>query len=536
MKSTEIDIVAFLDSVNTLLSEVLRRDASAEEVMQSVCAIAQKVTGADGAVIEMVEGDEMVYRIARGTLSSHVGLRVARAGSLSGVAVAQREMQICDDCENDPRVNRAAVRRIGARSMIVVPIGAGEQSAGVLKVASGVVDGFGPREIEILKLLAGVMTTAIERAHERELHEEVERTLESSKRMTSLGQLSAMIAHEINNVLMGISPFAELIDRATADEKIKKAVQNIRRSVERGKRVTAEVLGFVGARNAEMRKIELASFFRELYPELLSLLGSRASVDLVVPEHLTVVGDEKQLAQVIVNLALNAKDAMRPGGNFRIEVGPAAPALVERSKIDSTVEYVDICVIDDGEGMEEAVAKRIFEPLFTTKQKGTGLGLSIVYQVVKAHRGDVTVDSAPGRGTVFHVILPRDGEVTTSAGALIRDARTVLLIEDDLSVGAGITAALEDEGIVVRWKKDGCSGVDAFSDDVDAVILDLRLPDCDGREVFDRLRNIRSGIPIIFSTGHGDETTLSDYLALPNVALLKKPYEISEIVRILRGG
>lgn len=533
--SSDIAIVEFLGSVNAILAEVLRRDSSLEEVLVSVCELARNETRADGAAVEMVEGEELIFRAGAGILAAHAGRRRHRAGSISDIAIVTREMQICEDCENDPRVDREASRSVGVRSRIIVPFGTEQQGAGVLEAVHREVAGFRKRDIEVLRLLAGILTTSIERRRESETHAEIDRALESSRRMASLGQLSATIAHEINNVLMGISPFAELIDRATTDEKIRKAVRNIRKSVDRGKRVTTEVLGFVGARSAEMKRIDLGVFFREIHSEILSLLGSRASVDLEVSDGLTIIGDEKQLAQVIVNLALNAKDAMRAGGLLRIEVARADPEHVARLKLDSSVEYVDICIIDDGEGMDEAVAKRIFEPLFTTKHKGTGLGLSIVQQVVKAHRGDITLETAPGEGTTFHLILPRDGTVTGMSPPLVRDARTVLLIEDDLSVGAGLSAALEHENINVRWRKDCRSGIEALTEQIDAVILDVRLPDCDGRDLFDRLRAIRREITIVFSTGHGDETTLRDYLAKGNVALLKKPYEISELLRILKS-
>ena len=355
----------------------------------------------------------------------------------------------------------------------------------------------------------------------------MELQIERANRVSSLGRVAATIAHEVNNVLMGIQPFAEVI-RATGDEKVRRAAAQIIDSVGRGKRVTQEILRFTQESEPALKPIAVTEWLEQLATELRATLGERVRLELQLPPHpLWILGDRAQLHQVISNLVLNAADAMPDGGLVTITASGA----------DDTTALVRVS--DTGVGMPPHVLQNIFEPLFTTKRTGTGLGLAVVQQIVARHHGTIQVESEPGHGTTFSITLPRSerGRVEEAASTqLASRVRRVLLVEDEPLVAAGLREVLGFMGVDVFVCARGDEAIAAIeSVTPDAVILDMRLPDMTGSEVYERLTAIRPGIPTLFSTGNGDESALKRYLAAEEVAFLHKPYDIDTLLRVLES-
>ncbi|HVR41996.1 MAG TPA: ATP-binding protein [Thermoanaerobaculia bacterium] len=236
----------------------------------------------------------------------------------------------------------------------------------------------------------------------------LEQELERSQRLHSLGRVAATMAHEFNNVLMGISSFNESIRRqADPATTTYAATEHIRRSIQRGKHVAEQILRFSRPQPPERRPVDLGPWLEKLLPELQGVAGNvRVRAITRVGDH-RVLCDPAQLQQVTLNLVLNARDAMSEGGEVEIELQPAASADPPRVDLPELGRFTMLTVRDHGTGIVPEILTQIFEPMFSTKRSGTGLGLAVVQQLMVANGGHVFVESTPGVGTAFHLLLPQ---------------------------------------------------------------------------------------------------------------------------------
>lgn len=360
----------------------------------------------------------------------------------------------------------------------------------------------------------------------------LERQLDQVRRVSSLGRIAATIAHEFNNVLMGISPFVEVIRRrAGTDEQLKDAAGHILTSVARGRKITEEILRTTQDRQPAAVSVEMREWLPRIASEVEALAGEGVSlVTTISDEPFFARFDPEQIAQVLLNLAANARDAMNGTGTLTIEASPDEPS-----------RSVHIAVCDTGIGIPAGVLPHIFEPLFTTKSKGTGLGLAVAQQMVVRNGGAISVASRVGAGTRFEITLPM-GEPprkTVVAPAIHGDAvpvRRLLVVDDEPAVAAGLTALLALDDVDVYAVGSGAATLDAIrSFAPEAVVLDVSLPDADGGEVYDRIAEHWPDLPVIFSTGNGDATRLSRQLARPRVRFLRKPYDAKALLEALRS-
>jgi two-component system, cell cycle sensor histidine kinase and response regulator CckA len=235
---------------------------------------------------------------------------------------------------------------------------------------------------------------------------------------------------------------------------------------------------------------------------------------------------------------LNARDAMPRGGAITI-ITADADDRQEFSFGGIPPDKVMLAVRDTGSGMLPKVRDSIFEPLFTTKRAGTGLGLAVAKQVIERHGGTIHVDTAPGEGTTFFLLLPAGekpaGQKPERQAGINTSVHRVLLVEDEPAVAAGVVAVLEEEGIEVRAVDRGTDAPDAVeSFRPDAVILDLRLPDISGLDVYESLKTIAPDLPIIFCSGHGDQAVLEEQLRSPGLVFLRKPYDVDALMAALQ--
>ena len=359
--------------------------------------------------------------------------------------------------------------------------------------------------------------------------QQLESRLSDAEYLASLGRIAGTVAHEFNNVLMGIQPFLEILSRDDPDEKTLRALGQMRMSVQRGRRVTEDILRFTRAAAAPgLHSINVNTWLSGIGLEIGQLLADRVEVriDSKAPE-LDVIGDHSQLNQVLTNLALNARDAMPDGGQLIIAASPCT------SPPSGMPEHcVEIIVRDSGVGMDAATAAHAFEPLFTTKKHGgTGLGLAVVQKIIRAHGGKISLQSVVGEGTTFRIILPaRQASADSAAGAPVErvwSPRRVLLIEDDIAVALGLAQLLRDYGMTVDVLHTGVGSLEAVRKfDPEVVVLDVALPDRSGIEVYEELAAVHPRLPVVFSTGHADEARLDGPLSRDNVAFLRKPYSV----------
>jgi CheY-like chemotaxis protein len=307
-------------------------------------------------------------------------------------------------------------------------------------------------------------------------------------------------------------------------------------SVERGRRITHDILRFSRPAEPSFKNVDVQDLLHAAAEEIRPRLAG-ATLEILVPEEpLSIYADRGQIMQVLINLATNASDAMRArGGTLTISAAGRDTSAPFRTLLDAQ-PFVHFTVTDSGEGIAPEDLEHVFEPMFTTKRTGTGLGLSVVHQVVTLHNGHVFVESTRGKGTSMHVFLPRATSAPETDGvaapAQVAPPLRVLIVEDDATVAEAILAALDGEGMLLRAAQRGDEGLALVEEfEPDLVLLDMRLSDADGREVYEEIAARRPDLPVIFSTGHSIERDLAEYLRRPNVGFLLKPYTLDELLK-----
>jgi CheY-like chemotaxis protein len=310
-------------------------------------------------------------------------------------------------------------------------------------------------------------------------------------------------------------------------------------SLARGKAITHDILRMSKAAEPQLQSVELIPWLDQLATEIGGLVGARVRVELDVPawDPLYVRCDPAQMQQVMTNLAVNARDAMGGSGTLRI--------AAERGAAGS----VRMIVGDTGCGIAPATLPYIFEPLFTTKHSGTGLGLAVAQQIVLRNGGTISVESALGEGTRFTIELPAaappERETSNAPESDLQQVgiERVLIIEDDPSVGSGLAAILESEGVAVRLADRGYEGIRAMAAfDPDVVLIDVSLPDMSGAEVYEQIVARWPSVGVIFSTGHAEAARLPQPHS-ERVGFLRKPYsgdvllaKLREVVSVTAGS
>jgi PAS domain S-box-containing protein len=371
----------------------------------------------------------------------------------------------------------------------------------------------------------------------------LEAQLVQANRLGGLGRLAATVAHEFNNVLMGMQPFAELMQREDVTPQIiSKGAWHIANSIQRGRRIVLDILRFSQPHVPVIDAVDIGAWWEGFAPEAEAVLGNLISVVSTIPKRgLHATADRGQLGQVIANLVANARDAMEAGGTLTISANELpANARFPFGVVPHPDRFVQISVRDTGHGMPPEVMDRIFEPLFTTRPSGgTGLGLAVANQVVTQHGGFLFVESASGRGSAFHIFLPKaappeNGDGSTSTAPRKPTATKLLIIDDEHAISDGISALLGQDGIEVESIATGVEVVRAITSfRPDVVLLDFGLPDLDGSEVYALIRQVDTNLPVIFATGHGDRRILHDGLNDPRTRFLQKPFEVADLMAMM---
>lgn len=398
-------------------------------------------------------------------------------------------------------------------------------------------------------VVVGVVVAFMDVSERRKL----ELKLEQANRLSALGRMAATIAHEFNNILMGIAPFIDLIRRDP--KRAEAAVDHIARSVARGKRITHDILRFTQPAEPNRTVFDAGSWLQTVALEARSILSTAYEVDVHAHDsRIAVHADENQIHQIVTNLLLNARDAMPRGGRITLAVRcEPAGAQFPFGIVEAPERFAHFIVRDTGCGIGQQTLQHIFEPLYTTKPNGTGLGLAVTHQVVQRHGGEIFVESEVGAGTTFHIflplasddagaatVLPEAGGVSPEANDPQQDAvRTVrvLLVEDDPAVSAGLSALLELEGIEVDVATSGHEAIQRISRALpDVMVLDVGLPDIDGKEVYRKVTRLHPDLPVIFSTGHADRGQLDELSPGGDVFYLLKPFDVALLIETIHSA
>jgi len=374
-----------------------------------------------------------------------------------------------------------------------------------------------------------------------------ERQLLQAQKLEGIGTLAGGIAHDFNNLLAMILGSAELLSKQTAGAPdLKKYVDRIIDASERGASISRQLLIFSRPNQAELKPVSLSHLILELDDLLKHFLPKSITIETKTEaESGIIMGDSGQIHQALLNLAINASDAMSGRGTMVIrECVADAAAMREKYPAQRIQPYIGVSISDTGVGMEPSVLGKIFDPFFSTKErgKGTGLGLAIVHGIVKNHHGFIDVESAPGKGTTFTLYFPlaaaMDGtEMIASAAAPGAATGTILLVDDEPMIREMLTEFLEESGFVVMPAVNGAEAIrlyEKYSILIDLVITDLGMPEMGGEELFQRLREFDEHVNVIVSSGYLDGSTKADLMDSGVKDVLTKPYKFEEILRVIR--
>ncbi len=383
---------------------------------------------------------------------------------------------------------------------------------------------------------------------DKTLETSLENQLRQSQKMEAIGTLAGGIAHDFNNILTALTGYGSLLKMEMESGRPARMayVEAILSSSLKASNLTQGLLAFARQQVTTLKPIEL----NECVSGIKKMLGRLLTEDITLrldlcQENTVVMADVGQIDQIIINLAVNARDAMTNGGCLSIET-----RSVNLSRTDADIyglegagRFIELSVSDTGMGMEEAIKERIFEPFYTTKEpgKGTGLGLATVYGIVKKHNGGISVYSEKGQGTIFRIYLPAIDALTeeqpNSMASMIGGTETILLAEDDESVRESIAALLERFGYTVLQAVDGANALELFKENVsqiDILLFDSVMPKKNGRQAYDEIHQIEPDIKVIFMSGYTRDVVLDKGVEEKRFDFLSKPVSHDVLLGKLR--
>ncbi len=380
----------------------------------------------------------------------------------------------------------------------------------------------------------------------------LEAELRQAQKMEAVGRLSGGVAHDFNNILNVILGFGELLlKKLPAEDPLRRYSHEILKAAKRGASLTRQLLAFSRQQVLQPKVVDLNATIVDMEKMLSRLIGEDVElVSSLEPELGRVEVDPGQIEQVLMNLVVNARDAMPEGGTLTVETANVVLTEADAARHDSEAApgpYVRMLVSDTGTGMDQATLSHMFEPFFTTKavDRGTGLGLATVYGIVKQSRGYVSVRSALGHGTTFTILLPRisgeragyqqcDEDAVAPAGR-----GTVLLVEDDDAARALWRELLEMLGYETLVAANGIDAIErasGYAGRIDVLLSDVVMPRLGGRELASRLREARPELRVVFMSGYTTDTVLRQGIAANEGAFLQKPFSARELAEKVRSA
>ena len=393
---------------------------------------------------------------------------------------------------------------------------------------------------DTLELRIQERTSELAQANDRLMREMAERertqiALMQAQKMEAIGRLTGGIAHDFNNLLNVIIGNVDLIERLADNERIKRMANSARNATKRGAKLTGQLLAFSRNQSLDLKPVEIESLVEGMKDLIAVSVGANIHVTFeIAPGLPRAVADLNQLEMAILNLAINARDAMADGGNLQIIVSlrDAADGIL------TSGTYVVIAVKDSGSGIPQEILGKVFDPFFTTKpvDKGTGLGLSQVYGIANQSGGLARIDSTVGKGTTVEVWLPVASVEAVPAPdpqsqepqLPLKESGNILVIEDDNEVRQFIVESLEILGYAVQHAENGWFGLEKLQhENFDLMIVDFLMPGMNGAEVIAAVRERYPHLPIIMATGYADMQAVEKVIGLD--AVLRKPFQISDL-------
>jgi two-component system cell cycle sensor histidine kinase/response regulator CckA len=377
---------------------------------------------------------------------------------------------------------------------------------------------------------------------------QLEDQLRQSQKMEAVGRLAGGVAHDFNNLLTVISGYGHMILRdLPGEDPLHSCVEEVLKAASRATSLTNQLLAFSRRQVIQPKVLDLNALVANMDRMLRRVIGEHIELETVLSPGLgSVRADAGQLEQVIINLAVNARDAMPAGGKLSIRTGNVEVARSSRLHADVRPgSYVRLTVADTGKGMDAEIMVHLFEPFYTSKEtgKGTGLGLSTVYGIVKQSGGEVVVESKPGRGATFTIYLPRITEPALTAPlpeaqpAVRAGTETILLVEDELGVRQLVCEMLQRLGYQILQASGGAEALRLFEQhqgSIDLLITDVIMPQMSGRELAQRLKVLQPSLKVLYISGYTDDMLAHHGVLESNVYLLQKPFAPDELAKKLR--
>ena len=522
-------------------------------LLDEVPAIAAQALQVDLALVFLLEADRLHFRVASavGALQGEGlgSLVVNRPQTPPGFVLAEGQAVIVEDYRSERRFEvPPAYLEAGLASGLAVPLMDRGKVIGALTVRSRVAKRFGEDELRFLQSLSNLLATSLQRAQSEE-------ALNHAQRLESVGQLTGGIAHDFNNLLAVIQGNLQVLEELPAlagNAWGQHLVDAATRATKRGAELTGKLLAFSRRQVLQPTPVDVSRLLHSLADMLRRTLDQRIRIEVeVLPACPPVLADPGQLESALLNIAINARDAMPDGGSLRFRAEPCAALPREiRDEPDAPSApdegYVAISISDTGSGMSDEVKERAFEPFFTTKEagRGTGLGLSTVYGFVKQSKGAIAIDSVAGVGTTLTLYIPRprtDEAMAiddASASQAVPKGLSVLLVEDEPEVRAVVSTFLDTLGCEVTLASSGEQALLALGSGVgfDLLLTDIALgAGMRGTRLAALAQERFPAMAVLLMSGFSTELLEADRDSPPTWDLLRKPYSRDELARAIAG-
>jgi PAS domain S-box-containing protein len=453
---------------------------------------------------------------------------------------------------SDPRLAsiQELLRRRATVSLLLVPLMVEGEVIGVLALEAAQLRAYSSEELNLARSVAGQVAGVLARLRLDAERQRLEEQYHQAQKMEALGRLTAGIAHDFNNMLTAINGFTALLEsELPADDPRQDMVSRILHSGRRAADLVRQLLAFSRQQVIEPRVLDLNEVVLDLNKMLHRVIGEDIQLQTeLAPDLWPVKVDATQMEQVIINIAVNARDAMPEGGHLIIET---ANVVIDENYVAGHLgmqpgDYILLAISDTGCGMSPDIKAHIFEPFFTTKPigKGTGLGLATVFGIIKQNGGDIWVYSEEGLGTTFKIYLPSARELKPApvnpalAEDMLSGSETVLLVEDDLAVRQVIRWALTQKGYTLLEAQDGAAALNLVANQpgpIHLLLTDVIMPAMSGKELARQVVQIRPDIKVLFMSGYTNESIAHHGVLDPNIAFLQKPFTPISLARKVRA-
>jgi signal transduction histidine kinase/DNA-binding response OmpR family regulator len=537
--------------ITMILSESLE-DISLELILQKALNMILSIPGLSfepiGSIYLVEDGPGILVMKAQSNLSGPVKKlcrRIPFGLCLCGLAAQTRQIQSADHIDER---HETCYEGMAPHGHYAVPILFGGRTLGVINIYLKEGLGRNQKEEDFLHSIANTLAGIIVRRHVEDERERLLTQLLQAQKMEAVGQLAGGISHDFNNILTAMIGYGHLLKmKMKEDDPLRTYADNILSLSDKAANLTQSLLAFSRKRIMNPCPANLNEIIKRIDYLLSRIIGEDIKLQTMLSEDdLIVMADSGQIEQVLMNLATNARDAMPEGGLLTIgtETLDIDHEFIKEHGYGNEGQYALISLTDTGAGMDRETREKIFEPFFTTKEvgKGTGLGLSMVYGIIKQHEGYINVYSEPGRGTTFRIYLPlieaKAEEIKPEAIQPIETGtETVLLAEDEDAIREFIKKLLEEYGYKVITAGSGQEAIDEFKahkDKIQLALLDVIMPNRNGKEAYEEIKKIRPDIKVLFMSGYPADIIHKHDIIEKGFAYIEKPASPTKLLRKIR--